>query len=248
MSLAFTAMYWAEFEADTTDLTNTELGIYTRLLSYYYRKGPGITANPKRLQRVTIVSRNGIKSVTFIVAHYFTLKGGHLYHKRADKEIGKALDKSNKAAKSAHVRWDANAYANAMQTHTKRICERNAIKSKSKNKDKLHWSNDFDRWWSVYPKKVGKKPCKAIWKRTKPDADVLILDAQKRIAGDDQWRSGYVPNPQTYLNQERWNDEIQKRVDRSAQPESKSQSFKTYDPDAKIEVAPGVAHDYSEQS
>ena len=71
------------------------------------------------------------------------------------------------------------------------------------------WSNDFDRWWSIYPKKVGKKPAQTIWKRINPDADVLIADIQERLARDDQWKRGYVPNPATYLNQERWTDELQ---------------------------------------
>ena len=70
-------------------------------------------------------------------------------------------------------------------------------------------SNDFDRWWSIYPKKVGKKPAQTAWKRIKPDADVLIADIQERLARDDQWKRGYVPNPTTYLNQERWTDELQ---------------------------------------
>lgn len=70
-------------------------------------------------------------------------------------------------------------------------------------------SNDFDRWWSIYPKKVGKKPAQTAWKRIKPDADVLIADIQERLARDDQWKRGFVPNPTTYLNQERWTDELQ---------------------------------------
>ena len=230
MSLAFTAMYWAEFEADTTDLTNTELGIYTRLLSYYYRKGPGITADPKRLARVTRVSQNGRKSVTFIVAHYFTLKDDLLYHKRADKEITKALEKSNKASQSAHARWDANADANALPTHKELGCERNAIKNKNKNKDKKHCSSGlerFEEWWTIYPRKVGKKPARAAWKRIKPDADVLILDAQKRSAGDRRWLEGIIPNPATYLNQERWNDEIVKPVQKHNAPDVYSTSHRS---------------------
>ena len=32
----------------------------------------------------------------------------------------------------------------------------------------------FDQWWSLYPKKVGKKPALTIWKRIKPDAELLV--------------------------------------------------------------------------
>jgi hypothetical protein len=47
-------------------------------------------------------------------------------------------------------------------------------------------SNDFDRWWSAYPKKVGKKPTLTIWKRIKPDADMLIADIENRLANDSK--------------------------------------------------------------
>lgn len=73
-------------------------------------------------------------------------------------------------------------------------------------------SNDgpsrFAEFWSTYPTKVGRKPCAAKWKARKLDrvADVILADVRRRAAEDRKWRDGYVPNPETYLNQERWND------------------------------------------
>ncbi len=69
-------------------------------------------------------------------------------------------------------------------------------------------SNDFDRFWEVYPVKVGEKPAAAIWKRIKPDVEMLLADIQERSAKDSKWINGYVPNPTKYLKEERWNDEI----------------------------------------
>ena len=51
------------------------------------------------------------------------------------------------------------------------------------------WSNDFDRLWEVYPKKVKKNKSAAIWKRIKPNVEVLLADIQKRLAEDSQWRT-----------------------------------------------------------
>lgn len=73
------------------------------------------------------------------------------------------------------------------------------------------WSKDFDRWWDSYPNKVAKKPAAAIWKRSKPDIEVLMADVKERLARDSKWKAGYIPNPTTYLNQERWKDEINER-------------------------------------
>ena len=69
----------------------------------------------------------------------------------------------------------------------------------------------FDEWWAVYPKKVARKPALEKWKAKHLDAkaDELIADVQKRAKSDGRWLDGYVPNPATYLGQERWNDELQ---------------------------------------
>lgn len=70
----------------------------------------------------------------------------------------------------------------------------------------------FDEFWDAYPRKVGKKDaykafCKAI-KAIGVDAMIEAIDRQKR---SEQWtKEGgrYIPNPATWLNQGRWEDEL----------------------------------------
>jgi hypothetical protein len=69
----------------------------------------------------------------------------------------------------------------------------------------------FDRFWDAYPKKVGKGAARKAWAHRRPsDAQtsrmVAALERQRRST---QWlRDGgrYIPNPSTWLNQERWDD------------------------------------------
>jgi hypothetical protein len=70
----------------------------------------------------------------------------------------------------------------------------------------------FDEFYAAYPKKVKRKPALAIWKRKKLDriADQIIQDVAMRLSSDRRWLDGFVPDPTTYLNQERWNDEMQR--------------------------------------
>ena len=70
-------------------------------------------------------------------------------------------------------------------------------------------STEFESWWSVYPKKVKKKQARDIWRRKKPTAEVLIADTEARMAGDGRWLEGFIPDPTTYLNGERWLDELE---------------------------------------
>lgn len=70
----------------------------------------------------------------------------------------------------------------------------------------------FEEYWSALPpgKKVKRKEAEKLWKSKKLDAmaDQIIADVKNRIENDDRWRRGYIPDPPTYLRQERWNDEI----------------------------------------
>lgn len=72
----------------------------------------------------------------------------------------------------------------------------------------------FPDFWKTYPKKRKKKNAQEIWRRKKLDAkaDVLIADVQNRLQNDKQWRDGFIPDPTTYLNGERWDDELESLV------------------------------------
>lgn len=74
------------------------------------------------------------------------------------------------------------------------------------NKKKI--KPDFDDWYAIYPKKAAKPYARKCWNRHKPDAEVLIADTLDRIANDDEWIKGFIPNPSTYINQERYSDPV----------------------------------------
>lgn len=68
----------------------------------------------------------------------------------------------------------------------------------------------FERFWKAYPKKVGKGGAERSFAKYKPDDQltetmIRAIEAQKMSR---QWKEGYIPNPQTWLNQKRWLDEM----------------------------------------
>lgn len=70
----------------------------------------------------------------------------------------------------------------------------------------------FLAFWSAYPKKVGKEAARKVWVKVKnPAASLdLILAALAWQSSTDQWTKNngqYIPNPATYLSQQRWLDE-----------------------------------------
>lgn len=71
----------------------------------------------------------------------------------------------------------------------------------------------FAEFWKIYPKKVGKAAAMKAWKRAKIDADLFdrILEAVESAKASEQWqREGgrFIPNPTTWINQGRWDDEL----------------------------------------
>lgn len=85
-----------------------------------------------------------------------------------------------------------------------------SITKENITKEKTNRSNDFDRFWSSYPKKVGKQAAMRAYKahiKKMPPINILveIISRQKQT---DQWQRGYIPNPATWINQGRWDDDI----------------------------------------
>jgi transcriptional regulator of heat shock response len=71
----------------------------------------------------------------------------------------------------------------------------------------------FGRFYESYPKKVGKPAALKAFKKCKPDGSLLqtMLDAIEQQSQSEQWQKNngqYIPNPATWLNQERWNDGV----------------------------------------
>ena len=75
------------------------------------------------------------------------------------------------------------------------------------------YNEGFDAFWNLYPKKQGKGACKKIWKKIKVSGELLniVLAAVEKQKQSKQWtkeNGQFIPMPATWLNQERWDDEI----------------------------------------
>ena len=71
---------------------------------------------------------------------------------------------------------------------------------------------DFDKFWREYPKKVGKGAAKKAFEKARKKASIeTLVTAVRRQKCGSQWTKDdgqYIPNPATWLNQERWEDEV----------------------------------------
>lgn len=81
---------------------------------------------------------------------------------------------------------------------------------KKQTQDALEFTR-FDEFMSYYPRKQNRLVTQKIWKRKNMEekADVIISHVKKM--NETQWKGKelvFIPLPSTYLNGERWNDEI----------------------------------------
>ncbi len=75
--------------------------------------------------------------------------------------------------------------------------------------EKSKSSDSFEYFWKAYPKKVGKTDALKSWNKLNPDLREVLTALSWQIESD-QWNKSngqFIPNPATYLNQGRWQDE-----------------------------------------
>lgn len=80
----------------------------------------------------------------------------------------------------------------------------------------------FAEFWIAYPKKVKRRPTEAKWKARRLDdlADRILADIKLRLGQDRRWLDGFIPDPLTYINQNRWEDELERKQDDGAKQRS----------------------------
>lgn len=70
--------------------------------------------------------------------------------------------------------------------------------------------SDFGIFWAVYPKRVAKKDAEKAWKKLTSEQKVRAMDALPKHI--EHWAdSEFIPYPATWLNGERWEDELEER-------------------------------------
>lgn len=99
----------------------------------------------------------------------------------------------------------------------------------------------FDEFWAEYPKKVGKIAAKKAFERAIRAASLeSLLSAVRRQKCGSQWtRDGgqYIPNPATWLNQGRWEDELPEEPGAAVPPRRRYETRVIDGREVDVEVA-----------
>lgn len=117
------------------------------------------------------------------------------------------------------------SHQEGMNVPTKREIDKEKLKKESESV-----AASFEKFWAAYPNKKAKKLAFQKWIQIRPSPELAekIIGAVEAFKKTDQWKRDkgrFIPHPATYLNQERWEDEL--KVDSPKTSGGKFESVKS---------------------
>jgi hypothetical protein len=190
--------YTSDFLSGTFTMDNEQVGKYIRLLCLQHQKG--------KLTEKDMLSI--CKAYDNEIWDKFKVEDGLYYNERMYNETirrQKFSESRRNNAKSPKKESTSEAYAEHMETETE---NRTITINENIN-------IDFEWFWNDYDKKVGdKQKLKKKWNKLTDEERqnaMNYLDLYKQSVPEKQFRK----NPETFLNNKSWNDEI---INRSITP------------------------------
>ncbi len=190
--------YTSDFLSGTFTMDNEQVGKYIRLLCLQHQKG--------KLSEKDMLSI--CKAYDNEIWDKFKVEDGLYYNERMFNETirrQKFSESRRNNAKSPKKESTSEAYAKHMETETE---NRTITINENIN-------IDFEWFWNDYDKKVGdKQKLKKKWNKLTDEERqnaMNYIDLYKQSVPDKQFRK----NPETFLNNKSWNDEI---INRSITP------------------------------
>lgn len=218
-----------DYRADTAHLSLLEHGVYRQLLDQYYLNEEPLTLDLIKLFRLLSArTKDEQIAIEIVLNDFFTKTEIGYTHKRCEIEVRAYQDRLKVASDSAQKRWNKEKSNNPMGTqcqpnakhkqltiNNKTLNNINTIKQElaeyrydNKSPDTL--SSEFAIFWKTYPKKVGKEAARKSWDKIRPNIEEVLKALEWQMKSDQWFKNGgqFIPNPSTYLNQHRWEDEM----------------------------------------
>lgn len=199
-----------DYASHTRGLSLYEDLAYRRLLDVYYLQERPLNSGVASVAR-QIGMADHVDSVQFVLECHFSLTPDGWINARADKEIQtfhSKIEQTSRAGKASAERRLNKRSTPVQLTNNQEPITNNQIPPKPPKGVDVR----FEKFWLAYPKKVGKFDARRSFERRKVTDELLeqMLTAVSRQSASDAWRKDggqFIPNPSTWLNQGRWEDE-----------------------------------------
>lgn len=198
------ALYWLWAAADQ----HTETGVMTGLSLRQVDRKTGLAGFGQALCDIGWIAEcdGGICIVNFEEHNGASAKRRTLEAKR------KADARKTSAPNADKGQTETGQHAE-LEKEKEREKEKKKNKPSTSAKRRRTYTPEFEEFWSAYPKKSGKGDAQDAWTKINPNAELKAkilwsLEAQKRSHDWTKENGKYIPNPSTWLNQDRWEDEL----------------------------------------
>lgn len=224
--------YPRDFLADgsVSMMTYAERGVYITLLCHDWNDG-GIPPDIDSLSKLLKIPTKKLEVTWKIVGKCFMPMHEHSMNKltnpRLNKERKKQYKRSEESRASAEKRWKSERKRRlgksniALPSHpvgidsvmpTQCSAFASAFNTPIVPKGTMY-TDDFERFWSAYPRKVGKGAAGSVWNRIAPNKELAstIIASVEAHAKSNDWtkeHGQFIPHPRTYLHQRRWEDDV----------------------------------------
>ena len=196
-------------------MTDFQFRLWTYLLTYVDDYGRG-SADPELLKGFVFPRRKGVTEATIEKSLQELANIGSILLYDVDGESyfcfpNWADHQRIQTKKSRFPSPDDGTLKKVTVSHGESPPESNPIRIQSESKSEDNAREEFEKFWSAYPRKAGSKQ-KAFeaFKKADVSLDVLLaaIENQKQSAQWSKDNGQFIPHPTTWLNGKRWEDQL----------------------------------------
>jgi phage replication O-like protein O len=191
-------------------LMRTNLSAYqSRILWAIWRKTYGWKKREDWIANIQLVAMTGIRkqhvsrTVKELIERKMVTKSGYKIGFNKNYTQWRELPKQVTVTSSGNKVTDSGNGVTSSGEHKRNYNKRNNI-----------YAQSFDeKFWPAYPRKVSKKRARQVWINLKPSQELVgeIMQSLAVYKETAEWKCSngqYIPYPASWLNQARWEDEI----------------------------------------
>lgn len=218
---------------DIDMMTAEQTGAYISLLARSFNCSPEccLPNNDRLLQRWSKMTETDWESQKDAVLSKFDEieNGQYLRNEKLWRTYQTQRDKQQQAIDAAKARWEKDSRKPSPSVPTgpttpAEEATEDLASGGANNLPESHgqgggnskpraYTAAFERFWAAYPNRTGKLAAARAFEKARKMADVdTIVAAVDAHCDSDKWNKEggrFIPNPATWLNQGRWDDEIE---------------------------------------
>jgi len=198
-----------------------EKGLFIDLCAMYWSRLGDV---PMKLAAQKLCAGNATAFDSLIDGNIFVVKEGYVCIDFLNEQLLGFENTSKQNSKNAFDGWEKRRKNKALSENDATAlipqCENDAIREDKIKEDKIIIKEDeffdfeiieysFNDFWEMYPNKTGKKTALEKFNKLTKKQKETIEKHLPLFINYKPFKEYNYPNPTTYLNQERYNDEIQ---------------------------------------